>query len=390
VRRRERDRTLSSATRRCAQGWKFATPATRTGKRVLVVGAGPSGLSAAYQLARAGHAVTIMEAGPLAGGMMRFGIPKYRLPRAVLDAEIQRIVDLGVVLQLNSKVTDVLATMREGAFDAVFLAVGAHIAKRAYLPAGSAGKMLDAVAVLRSMEGEERPLLGRRVVVYGGGQHGARRGADGQATRRRGIGDRLPTHARKDARPRCRTRRGIAGRRAGEVALDDREAGESSITVEKMTLDDKGMAQPTGEFETLEADSVVLALGQDVDLALLDGVPGLEIDGGVVKVDEQHDDWARRHFCRRRHGAGRAHGDRRHRPRQAGRAQHRRLAARRRPGASGRATSSRRTTSSIPGTTRTRRSRSGPCSTWCGGSRPSRRSSVVSMRRLRSSRHDAA
>jgi len=64
-----------------------------------------------------------------------------------------------------------------------------------------------------------------------------------------------------------------------------REAGESSITVEKMTLDDKGMAQPTGEFETLEADSVVLALGQDVDLSLLDGVPGLEIDGGVVKVD---------------------------------------------------------------------------------------------------------
>ncbi len=64
-----------------------------------------------------------------------------------------------------------------------------------------------------------------------------------------------------------------------------KQAGESSITVEKMTLDDKGMAQPTGEFETLAADSVVLALGQDVDLSLLDGVPGLEIDGGVVKVD---------------------------------------------------------------------------------------------------------
>src|SRR5690606_12115277 len=88
--------------------WRFRPPPVATGRRVLVVGAGPSGLSAAYQLARAGHAVTIREAGPVAGGMMRFGIPKYRLPRDVLDAEVQRIVDLGVGLELNSKVSDVL------------------------------------------------------------------------------------------------------------------------------------------------------------------------------------------------------------------------------------------------------------------------------------------
>jgi len=150
-------------------GWKFERPATSSGKRVLVVGAGPSGLSAAYHLALLGHAVTIREAGPVPGGMMRFGIPKYRLPREVLDAEIQRILDLGVELELNSKVTDVLEARREGGFDAVFLAVGAHIAKRAYIPAGSASKMLDAVSVLRGMEGDEQPLLGRRVVVYGGG-----------------------------------------------------------------------------------------------------------------------------------------------------------------------------------------------------------------------------
>jgi NADPH-dependent glutamate synthase beta subunit-like oxidoreductase len=130
--------------------WQFEAPPTATGKRVLVVGAGPSGLSAAYHLARMGHAVTIREAGPVAGGMMRFGIPKYRLPRHVLDGEIQRIVDLGVKIELNAKVSNVLDAQREGRFDAVFLAVGAHIAKRAYLPAGSAAKMLDAVSVLRS------------------------------------------------------------------------------------------------------------------------------------------------------------------------------------------------------------------------------------------------
>ncbi|MGB7740311.1 MAG: NAD(P)-binding protein [Steroidobacteraceae bacterium] len=266
-------------------GWKFRSAAKSTGMRVLVVGAGPSGLSAAYQLARAGHTVTIREAGPLAGGMMRFGIPKYRLPRAVLDAEIARIVALGVTIELNSKVSDVLAAKRDGHFDAVFLAVGAHIAKRSYLPAGSAGKMLDAVSVLRSMEGEDRPLLGRRVVVYGGGntaldvaRTAKRLGAEESVIVYRRTREKMPAH---DAELEEALQEGVLVKWLSTI----REAGESSITVEKMTLDEKGMAQPTGEFETLEADSVVLALGQDVDLALLDGVPGLEIDGGVVKVD---------------------------------------------------------------------------------------------------------
>jgi NADPH-dependent glutamate synthase beta subunit-like oxidoreductase len=267
------------------QGWQFMPPAVSTGKRVLVVGAGPSGLSAAYQLARAGHAVTIREAGPLAGGMMRFGIPKYRLPREVLDAEVARIVALGVKIELNSKVEDVLTAKREGRFDAVFLAVGAHIAKRAYLPAGSAGRMLDAVAVLRSMEGGERPLLGRRVVVYGGGntaldvaRTAKRLGAEESVIVYRRTREKMPAH---EAELEEALQEGVLVKWLSTI----REAGESSITVEKMTLDDKGMAQPTGEFETLQADSVVLALGQDVDLSLLDGVPGLSIEGGVVKVD---------------------------------------------------------------------------------------------------------
>jgi len=266
------------------RGWKFAAPATSSGKRVLVIGAGPTGLSAAYQLARAGHAVTIRDAGPLAGGMMRFGIPVYRLPRDVLDAEIQRILDLGVVLELNSKVTDVLEARRDGAFDAVFLAVGAHLAKRAYIPAGSAARMLDAVAVLRSMETGEQPLLGRRVVVYGGGntaldvaRTAKRLGAEESIIVYRRTREKMPAH---DFELEEALQEGVLVKWLSTIT----QAGESSITVEKMVLGDDGKAQPTGEFETLEADSVVLALGQDVDLSLLDGVPGLETDEGVVKV----------------------------------------------------------------------------------------------------------
>jgi NADPH-dependent glutamate synthase beta subunit-like oxidoreductase len=234
-----------------------------------------------------GHTVTIREAGPVPGGMMRFGIPKYRLPRKVLDAEVQRIVDLGVTLELNSKVTSALDARREGGFDAVFLAVGAHIAKRAYIPAGSAAKMLDAVSVLRSMEGEEQPLLGRRVVVYGGGntaldvaRTAKRLGATESIIVYRRTREKMPAH---ESELEEALQEGVLVKWLSTI----KQAGESSITVEKMALDAKGNPQPTGEFETLEADSVVLALGQDVDLSLLDGVPGLEIDNGVVRVDER-------------------------------------------------------------------------------------------------------
>jgi 2-oxoacid:acceptor oxidoreductase delta subunit (pyruvate/2-ketoisovalerate family) len=267
------------------KGWGLEAPAGETGKRVLIIGAGPSGLSAAYHLRGCGHTVEIREAGPMAGGMMRFGIPKYRLPRNILDGEIKRILDIGVTVVPNSKVTDIRRAMKEGDFDASFLAVGAHIAKRAYIPAGEAARILDAVSVLRSMEGEERPLLGRRVVVYGGGNSAldvartARRlGAEEAIIVYRRTREKMPAH---DFELEEALEEGIMMKWLSTITHVD--AGR--ITVEKMQLNAKGFPEATGEFDTLAADSVILALGQDVDLSLLDGVPGLAIEDRVVKVD---------------------------------------------------------------------------------------------------------
>ena len=310
-------------------GWAFDKPVALSGKRVLVVGAGPAGLSAAYHLRRLGHDVTIREAGPLAGGMMRFGIPKYRLPRPVLDAEVKRITDLGVRLELNAKVDDIETTMREGGYDAAFLAVGAHIARRAYIPAGGAAKILDAVTLLRSMEGEAPPLLGRKVVIYGGGNTAldaartARRlGADEAIIVYRRTREKMPAH---DFELEEALQEGVSMKWLSTIKAVDGGA----MTIEKMKLDDKGFPQPTGEFETLEADSLVLALGQDVDLSLLNNAPGIVNRERRRQGRARHDDRAQGRLRRRRHGALGAHRHRRRRPRQEGRALRRRLPARR-------------------------------------------------------------
>ena len=234
---------------------------------------------------------------------MRFGIPKYRLPREILDAEIARIEAMGVEIRLNTKVDDLAASMSEGGFDAAFLAVGAHLAKRAYIPAGDASRILDALSVLRGMETGEQPMLGRRVLVYGGGNTAL----DAARTAKRlGATDTLIVYRRtrekmpaQDSEVREALEEGIRIKWLSTIT----EAGESSFIVEKMRLDESGFPQPTGEFETIEADSLVLALGQDVDLSFLRNVAGLEIVDGVVKISSPDDDRPAGSVRWRRHGA---------------------------------------------------------------------------------------
>ncbi|HMX37524.1 MAG TPA: FAD-dependent oxidoreductase, partial [Ferruginibacter sp.] len=108
------------------QKWPIQYVAYDTKKRVLVIGAGPSGLSAAYHLARLGHTVEVYEAGSEPGGLLRTGIPDYRLPKDILDAEINRILRMGVTIRVNRRVEDVLTEKQAGNFDAVYVSIGAQ------------------------------------------------------------------------------------------------------------------------------------------------------------------------------------------------------------------------------------------------------------------------
>jgi len=305
-----------------ARGWRLPAPGPASGRRVLVVGAGPSGLSAAYHLALRGHSVTVKDTAAEPGGMMRYGIPAYRLARAVLDAEIARILALGIELRCGERVGDLQSELRDGHYDAAFMAVGAHVARNVEIPGGTAAHIVDAIGLLHGLAEGERPQLGRRVVVYGGGDtaldaaRSARRltGAEPVIVYRR-TRERMPAHPEElqqaqeegiafrwlstivaagdgtpgDGTPGDAVGAELEARADGGAGASGAAAAEPAVTlrIERMRLDEQGMPQPTGEYEQLDADSVILALGQSSDLSLLGGLPGVRVRDGVVEVDER-------------------------------------------------------------------------------------------------------
>lgn len=148
----------------------FPKPEKPSGKTVAVIGGGPAGLSTAYQLARKGHAVTIFDERPELGGMMRYGIPGFRTPRAVLDAEIDRILELGVTARTNVRIgTDVAIEEIRATFDAVFLGLGAQSGRPLPVEGSQAPNCVTATAFLKAFNDGRMLHVGKRVVVVGGG-----------------------------------------------------------------------------------------------------------------------------------------------------------------------------------------------------------------------------
>ena len=228
----------------------------------------------------------------------------------------------------NHRVADLEAERREGGFDAVFVAVGAHLSKRVEIPARDAGPIVDAVSFLRGVASGERPAIGRRVAVYGGGNTAM----DAARTARRlGAEEALIVYRRtREQMPAHEEEAQDAEREGVRINwLRTIKAFEGpQLQVEVMELDESGFPQPTGRFETLAADTVILALGQETDTAFLRAVPGVEFErDGTVRVSELADDRVPGRVRGRRHGARRAHGDGRRGARQAGRAGDRRVAA---------------------------------------------------------------
>ena len=274
-------------------------------ERIAVVGSGPSGLSCAYQLARRGYAVTVFEAFDKPGGMLRYGIPQYRLPRNVLDAEIQKILDLGVELKLSSAIGDALSLEDLRAqYDAVFVGIGAHKGKTMGIP-GEDGPFVYSGTEFLNRANAGRDLdLGSRVVVVGGGDTAIdaarvslRLGTDAASMSRR-LGAQVTILYR-------RTRAEMPA-----IAHEIEEAIEEGISFEFLAAparvirdesgrivrlavqryqlgepDESGRRRPVaieGAVDEIEADTLVMAVSQEPDWTALGAFGG----GSWLKVDD--------------------------------------------------------------------------------------------------------
>ena len=277
----------------------------RKQEQVAVVGAGPSGLACAYHLARRGYRVTVFESLPRPGGMLRYGIPVYRLPRAVLDAEIQRIVDLGVELECGATVgREVSFADLRNRYDAVYVAIGAHQGRTLGIPGEDGPGIWTGTEFLRHVNSGKRVELGSRVVVVGGGDTAidaarmSKRVTLDAATVSRRLGadvTMLSLEARSqmpaiDHEIEQALEEGIRIEDAAAAVeiLRDREGGVRAVVVRRIEpggLDDKGCLRPDavmGEPWELPADAVITAVSQQPQL---DELGAGELGGGWLRAD---------------------------------------------------------------------------------------------------------
>jgi NADPH-dependent glutamate synthase beta subunit-like oxidoreductase/Pyruvate/2-oxoacid:ferredoxin oxidoreductase delta subunit len=279
-------------------------------EKIAVIGAGPSGLSCACHLARHGYRVTVFDAFEKPGGMLRYGIPPYRLPREVLDAEIQRILDLGVELRSNTPVGDsvTLDEIRRE-YDAVYVGIGAHRGMTMGIPGEDGPGVYTGTDFLNRVNSGRGADIGRHVVVVGGGDTAI----DAARVSLRLVPDAAAVSRRMGAEVTILYRRTRNEMPAIEREID--EALEEGIrieflaapakvqrgddgSVEKLTVqrfelgepDESGRRRPVpieGDVFELEADTLIMAVSQAPDWSTLGG--GIETKGNWLEVD----DWGR-------------------------------------------------------------------------------------------------
>jgi len=268
------------------------------GRKVAVVGSGPAGLAAAYDLAQAGYGVTIFEAAPVPGGMLRLGIPAYRLPRDVLDEEIADLLAIGIELKLSTPIGPdlTLENLREQGYEAVFLAVGAQKSRALDLEGADLDGVLQGVDFLRAANLEEPVEVGRRVLVIGGGnvavdvaQTAVRLGAEEVHLACLESREEMPAHSWEieDAVEEKIVFHCSKGPK--RFLGNGRVTGLETLDCSSV-FDADGRFNPTLEDGTeaaIEADTVIVAIGQASDLSFLGDNRGPRATRrGTLEADE--------------------------------------------------------------------------------------------------------
>jgi heterodisulfide reductase subunit A len=278
-------------------GREKAAPVKKTKEsRVAIVGSGPAGLACAYDLVRKGYPVTVFEAAPAAGGLLRYGIPEYRLPNKVLDNEISYIQELGAEIKTGSRVKDINELLGQG-YASVFLAAGAWASRRTGIPGEDADGVLDALDLLKRVNSGEKVELGRRVAVVGGGNAAI---DAARVARRLGSAEVCIIYRRsRNEMPAIKSEIEEAEQERidfqlltnpVEVLTDGQ--GVSGIRCVRMELgepDASGRRRPVpvsgSEFD-IDVDNVIFAIGQEVEKTGL--LKGFELtDRGTVAADPE-------------------------------------------------------------------------------------------------------